>query len=250
MNLSIDNLTTAPILTVNQFKLNKSSGKGYLTCGINLSPASEAAEYLGVDIKTSCPMAGYCGGGCLNKTGMNQMTSHLPARVKRTVLWMRHPKVFLARVKDELTKRFRYARNKGLTPIVRPNLLSDQPKLAKELAREFSNVQFYDYTKLQNFYLHALDNYNITYSFSEKTREIDIQRAVDNDINTAVVFAVKRKEDLPKRVELFGHSLKVIDGDTHDLRFLDPNGVIVGLRWKGSYDRMYEAVEAGFALEI
>lgn len=250
MDLSVEHLSSLNLLTVKQFKLDKSLTEGYLTCGINLSPSDEAAIYTGEDIKSQCPMAGFCGSGCLNKAGMNQMATHLPARAKRTVLWAIHPKVFLEKVKDELRKRFIYARRKGLTPVVRPNLLSDQPKIARALAKEFTDVQFYDYTKLQNFYRHPMDNYHLTYSFSEKTREVDVKRAIEHGINIAVVFAVKRDGSLPTEVNLFGHNLRVIDGDVHDLRFLDPVGVVVGLKWKGSYSRMNDAVKAGFALEV
>jgi hypothetical protein len=38
----------------------------------------------------------------------------------------------------------------------------------------------------------------------------------------------RKKEDLPAQVG----SVPVIDGDIHDLRFLDEKGVIVGLRLK------------------
>jgi len=44
----------------------------------------------------------------------------------------------------------------------------------------------------------------------------------------AVIFA----HGLPAIRNLWGHP--VIDGDKHDLRFLDPRGVIVGLTPKGN----------------
>jgi len=44
-------------------------------------------------------------------------------------------------------------------------------------------------------------------------------------VNVAYVF----KNSIPKKY----NGLKVIDGDKHDLRFLDPKGVIVGLVAKG-----------------
>ncbi len=45
----------------------------------------------------------------------------------------------------------------------------------------------------------------------------------------AVVFACKREDSLPAKWA----GRKVIDGDLHDLRFLDGRGRVVGLRAKG-----------------
>ena len=50
-----------------------------------------------------------------------------------------------------------------------------------------------------------------------------------NGINVAVVFTTSRSEALPETWNRF----PVIDGDLHDCRFLDPTGVVVGLRAKG-----------------
>jgi len=50
-----------------------------------------------------------------------------------------------------------------------------------------------------------------------------------NGGNIAVVFNVKKAQDLP--VEMW--SKKVINGDESDLRFLDPENIVVGLASKG-----------------
>ena len=50
----------------------------------------------------------------------------------------------------------------------------------------------------------------------------------------AVVFATRKGNDLPATwAAPWGDTYTVVDGDAHDLRFLDPAGVIVGLRGKG-----------------
>ncbi len=54
-------------------------------------------------------------------------------------------------------------------------------------------------------------------------------RHLQQGFNVTVVFAVKKGEPLPKT----WNGYRVIDGDIHDLRFLDPEGVVVGLRAKG-----------------
>jgi hypothetical protein len=89
------------------------------------------------------------------------------------------------------------------------------------------DVQFIDYTKITN----RLDkknkipkNYCLTYSQAENNLE-DVKKILKTKYNVATVFRKK----LPKT--WFGR--KVIDGDKHDLRHLDPKKIIVGLRAKG-----------------
>jgi hypothetical protein len=60
--------------------------------------------------------------------------------------------------------------------------------------------------------------------------------------NVAVVFSTKKGFDLPSEYK----GKKVIDGDKHDLRFLDPKGVIVGLRAKGPARQD----ESGFVIHV
>jgi len=237
------------LLTVNQYKLLKGRKQGYMTAGINLSPAEEAEDFL-VNNNTMCAMAGFCGSGCLNKTGLNVFQVGINARIKRTMLFDKDLKEFLARAEKEIQLFIDRAKREGLAPAIRPNLLSDQLKMAKTLAKTFPDVQFYDYTKLTSFYRWPVANYHLTYSFSENTRRVDVVRALKHRINIAVVFGRTRHEDLPDTCTLHGEEFNVIDGDADDLRFLDPVGVVVGLRWKGSKARMNEAIEAGFVVGV
>ena len=75
-------------------------------------------------------------------------------------------------------------------------------------------------------------NYSLTFSRSECNGETALEMAKAG-ANVAVVFDTRKGEDLPKR---WG-SRPVIDGDTHDLRFLDARGRVVGLRAKGPAKR-------------
>jgi len=86
----------------------------------------------------------------------------------------------------------------------------------------FPNRQFYDYTKLTNRKVTAL-NYHLTFSRSEMN-EVDALRMLTNGMNVAVVF-----DTLPAKWA----GVKVIDGTETDLRFLDEKCVIVGLLAKG-----------------
>lgn len=98
----------------------------------------------------------------------------------------------------------------------------------RNIMAAFPKLAFIDYTKLHFRFKRALPfNYHLTLSRSE-TNESACVEALANGVNVAVVFAGLK----PKRWN--GH--RVIDGDAHDLRHLDPRGkqgVVVGLSPKG-----------------
>ena len=127
-----------------------------------------------------------------------------------------------------MTRLVARARRLGLKPAVRINGTSDLPWLAQELAAAFPNVQFYDYTKHPKPWLRTLPNYHLTFSYSGRNLE-DCLEALRHGVNVAVVFTTRRGEALPETWNRF----PVKDGDSHDCRFLDPTGVVVGLRAKG-----------------
>jgi hypothetical protein len=148
-------------------------------------------------------------------------------------------------VKD-ITSLCKKAAKRKLIPVVRLNGTSDLPwerikgSSGLTLMQTFPTVQFYDYTKHPGriwdcHYGSTLPhgnpwppNYHLTYSRSEDNADV-AQSFPFGGVNVAVVFGVKRGQPLPK--EWGGYS--VIDGDINDLRFLDPKGVVVGLRAKG-----------------
>jgi hypothetical protein len=117
----------------------------------------------------------------------------------------------------------------GMKPAIRLNGTSDLPWLAMELAAAFPEVEFYDYTKHPKPWLRTLPNYHLTFSHSGHNMQ-DCSEALEHGINVAVVFTTRRGEALPETWNGF----PVIDGDLHDCRFLDPKGVVVGLRAKGA----------------
>jgi hypothetical protein len=115
-----------------------------------------------------------------------------------------------------------------LKPAVRVNGTSDLPKLALQLADEFRRVQFYDYTKLARPWTRVRSNYHLTFSYSGSNLSESLQ-ALQAGVNVSVVFNTSKGQDLPA----VWQGYPVIDGDMHDLRFLDPQGSIVGLRANG-----------------
>jgi len=77
--------------------------------------------------------------------------------------------------------------------------------------------------------MRARPNYHITFSHSETNLD-ECKRALSHGLNVAVVFDTRKNSVLPS--EFLGRP--VIDGDLHDVRFLDGHkGAIIGLRAKG-----------------
>jgi hypothetical protein len=84
-------------------------------------------------------------------------------------------------------------------------------------------------------------NYDLTFSRSERN-EADCLEVLRQGGRVAAVFATRRGRPLPKTWQGF----RVIDGDKHDLRFLDRGGIVVGLRAKGKA----RADRSGFVIPI
>jgi hypothetical protein len=90
----------------------------------------------------------------------------------------------------------------------------------------YPTIPFPDYTKNPNRFNRALPpNYFLTFSRSE-SNEAQALELLARGHNVAVVFAGDKPE--------IWNGYRVIDGDEHDLRHLDPRGVVVGLSPKGS----------------
>jgi hypothetical protein len=232
------------MVTVNQAKLNKSGKEGVLTGGINLSPYTESLSHGGRNL---CLWAGECATSCLKLAGMNQMTTHLKARIDKTLLWLNEPEVFLGQVKKEIEALLRKAARQTMDVAFRPNLLSDDYALATAVGGMFPDLQMYDYTKYPKPWERVSDNYHLTYSLDVgRGRERTALRCLDKGINVAVVFDLPKDAPMPKLWTLLGETYPMIDGDAHDLRYLDPKGVFVGLRGKRITGGSERAIENGF----
>ncbi len=215
--------TKTRLLSIEQdAKTSKGSKKGYLTGVLYLAPAEEAQT--GYNL---CPMASdECKRACLYGAGMAGVFPTIKAaRVKKTRDYIVDPKAFVERLRADIRSLVRLAKSRGMIPAVRVNGTSDIPKLAMRLAREFPNVQFYDYTKIPRPYQRVLPNYHLTFSFSGTNLEQCLE-SLEQGVNVAVVFPTA---DMPPT----WHGYHVVNGDESDLRFLDARGVIVGLKAKG-----------------
>lgn len=197
------------MLSVSQdAKTSKGEKYGYLTGILYLQPNYR-----------TCPYATKgCREACLNTAGMGAFNSVQTSRKNKTARVLAGD---VAEIITDIEKLRRRAKKRGLIPCVRLNGTSDLEW--DNIIQLFPTVQFYDYTKeweRGNMYT----NYHITYSATEHTTEDMIKDRVRVSANVAIVF-----DEVPE--EYLG--IPVIDGDKHDLRFLDPSGVIVGLKAKG-----------------
>lgn len=244
------------LITQNQMKLQKSVPYGYLTAGLNLAPAHELGTYRAqFRTKTVCAFAGSCATTCLSHAGRNAMPAGLTARLWRTEAFYRDRPAFLTTLTREVTTFARRARRLGLTPAFRPNLLSDLPLLAAHLAATVPDVLLYDYTKVPPGAWADIPGYHRTYSYSERTTAADLRDAVARGASVAVILDIPAHTHgpLPPTLTLHGVTLPVLDGDTHDLRFLDPaQPHYVGLRFKAATlagrRRLTDALTQGLAV--
>lgn len=215
-----------PLLTKGNPKTDKSIKYGYLTAILHLSPAQS------VSTKNLCPFASRgCLKACLNTAGRGadhmvksgiQMVQR--ARALRTVWFEKDKTSFMLQLEKEIRKFIVYAESKGLKPCIRLNGTSDFLVERTGIIDKFPKVQFYDYTAIPvSKRKNIPNNYHLTFSRKEDNEQ-HVTEAINAGVNVAVVF-----KELPKTWK----GLPVIDGDDSDLRFLDPNGCIVGLKAKG-----------------
>jgi hypothetical protein len=209
-------------------KTVKGEKQGYLTGILYLAPAQEASP------KTLCPFStAGCRAVCLYAAGRGAMKSVRDARVRKTKEFLADPKKFVGLIIEDIELLIAQAEKKGMIPAVRLNGTTDIEWEKYGIMEKFPNLQFYDYTKWPAGRRMSIPkNYHLTYSFSEKPNAaLQSVGWKMRGFNTAVVFAGR----LPSswRVGDETYERPVIDGDLSDLRFLDPKGVIVGLKTKG-----------------
>lgn len=206
------------LLTTSNTKTAKSQDFGYLTYILHFAP-SKLSGY------NVCPKASDgCIEVCLNVSGMGIFSNVQEARKTRTLYYFNEREKFMVQLEREIFSAIRKAKKMGLKLAIRLNGTSDIPTLAIAMAKKFPEVTFYDYTKIAKTFDKELpENYHLTFSKSEKN-DSEVKEVLEKGFNVAVVF-----NELPKTFM----GKKVIDGDKHDLRFLDPKGVVVGLVAKG-----------------
>ena len=224
------------ILSVNaDAKTRKGNGDEYLTGILYMTPFK-----LMVDGKArnSCPMAEQAGCvvGCLNTAGRGQMNSVQAARLRKAEWFYRDRDTFMRQLMQDIAKLQNYCLKRGIQPCVRLNGTTDiRWELHKidgyTLFELFPRVQFYDYTKIGNRNVSHIQNYHLTWSYSNANAAYakQMDAALSNGMNVAVVFRHKMAIPVGK-----WRGVPVLDGDKDDLRFKDPAGHIVALYAKGA----------------
>jgi hypothetical protein len=229
------------LLTAGNAKIVKGEALGFMTKGIHLAPANlsgyEACQWR----SKGCTMA------CLNTAGRGQMNSVQDSRIAKTKLFFEQKLAFMEKLAKEIASGIKSAIKKEMTAVFRPNLTSDltweniEDENGQTLMQKFPETQFYDYTKSFGRMAQFLNgelpsNYHLTFSRSEHNWSL-VSMVLEMGGNVAVVF----RNQLPKTWKGF----EVVNGDENDLRFLDKQGVVVGLIEKG----LAKKDETGFVQE-
>lgn len=218
------------LLSTGNPKLIKGQKMGYLSFVLHLAPATLSG-------KETCPKrtAG-CTAACLNTAGRGGMfkkgeTTNViqQARIRKTKMFFEIRDKFFADLVADIKLGIKQAEKANMIPAFRLNGTSDlswekyEVADGKNIFELFPDVQFYDYTKVLGRKTGDIKNYHLTFSNADGNLN-DVLAAKHAGLNIAAVF-----KEVPEKYL----GLPVIDGDETDLRFLDPKGVIVGLKAKG-----------------
>ena len=223
------------LLNGGNYKTSKGESFGWKTYGLHLSPFNISGNNVCPNASTGCAAA------CLNTAGRGIMRNVQEARIRKTQFFFDDREGFLRQLFKEIKSSIKSATKKQLNSCFRLNLTSD---IAWEryIIPAFKDHQFYDYTKsktrMRRFLQGKLpENYHLTFSRSEDTKDAEVKEFCNAGGNVAIVF----RGHLPSEWK----GIKVIDGDVSDLRFQDEQGVIVGLVAKG----LGKKDETGFVVE-
>ena len=236
-------VTVAKEKDTSQRKLAKAIAQGFLSAGIHFAPASmsgyNACSFSTPGCRASCLTFAGQGGIGLDENNINFVQK---ARIARTKLFFEQRGRFWEIFHYEMERFLNYARKRNLTPTFRPNITSDIPweripvgyETRDNMFQAYPLLQFMDYTA---FPLHTRksipDNYHLTFSLKETNLDQALFELQSGNANVAVPFFVNRTKPLPE----VWNGFPVLDGDKHDLRFLDKPGHVVGLRVKGHLAR-------------
>ena len=211
-------------------KIQKGTAKGYLSFILHLAPADLSGNEV-------CPKRTKgCTDACLNTAGRGGMfkrgeTTNViqQARIRKTKYFFADREAFMIDLISDIFKAIKFAKKQGLKPVFRLNGTSDlswekydtglgDPGQVLNIFQVFEDVQFYDYTKVLGRKVKHLKNYHLTFSAADGN-DSDVAEALLQGMSVATVF-----DQIPAGV---------YSADEDDLRFLDPKGIVLGLKAKG-----------------
>jgi hypothetical protein len=209
---------------------------GYLTGILYLAPAN-TTKY------NTCSMAhkAQCAVACLYSAGRGAFNNVQQSRIDKTLFFYESRIEFMDQLVKNVKSLIKKAHSKKLDPLVRLNGTSDIrwetiPVIVDgieyaNIFEAFPNVQFYDYTKDANRKDLPV-NYDLTFSYSGvESFKPYVFKAQSKGMRMAVVF--RKESSIPTMFK----GIKVVSGDSSDVRHLDDQGVIVGLYAKGAAKR-------------
>jgi hypothetical protein len=236
---------TFKLLSTANPKIQKGTKLGYLSFILHLAPADLSGH-------NTCPKAtAGCKSACLNTAGRGGMfkrgeTTNMiqKARIRKTKYFYEDRAGFMLDLAYDIQKGIKMAEKLGLKPVFRLNGTSDLSWekyevpvfCTKNIFELYPNVQFYDYTKVLGRKVADIPNYFLIFSQADGN-EADVSRAMEKGMNVAAVF-----DEVPETYM----GKPVINADETDLRFLDPKGVIAGLKAKGKAKKDY----SGFVIRL
>lgn len=224
----------------NSAKMMKSFEHHVLTYCVYLAPANLAGRTNRGSRINVCPKSEHCRDLCLNASGHNKAdilsngkkdkrkSSINQSRIKKTKLFYNNRDLYMDLLTHEINRDKKYAKRNGYEFSVRLNGTSDlSPEImrrnGKNILEIFPDVQFYDYTKVytRTKLAKIYPNYDITFSFDGYNWN-DCEKYLNDGGKVAVVFDT---HNLPKTYKGY----KVIDANGYDMRYMDPDGCIMGL---------------------
>ena len=165
-------------------------------------------------------------------SGRARFSNVRKARINKTKRFFEDRETFLKELELDIRYLLLEADSKGLKPAIRLNGYSDIlweniiVKDGKNFFELFPDVQFYDYTAFPIRHRNTtIKNYHLTFSRKENTPWELIETTLQGGHNVAIVFS----GEMPQTFRGY----QVINGDTNDVRFNDPQGAIIGLTPKG-----------------
>ena len=220
-------------------KIQKGTKMGYLSFILHLAPADLSG-------RETCPKrtAG-CTAACLNTAGRGGMfkkgeTTNMiqKARIRKTQYFFDNRAEFMVDLYQDIVKAKKFADKQGLIPVFRLNGTSDLSwekytvgTTDMNLFQLFPTVQFYDYTKVLGRKVSQYFNYHLTFSKADGN-DSDVAEALMQGMSVVAVY-----DAIPEGVP---------SADETDLRFLDPKGIMLGLKAKGRAKKDY----SGFVIRL
>jgi hypothetical protein len=220
-------------------KIQKGTKLGYLSFILHLAPADLSG-------RETCPKRTQgCTAACLNTAGRGGMfkkgeTTNMiqKARIRKTEYFFNDRDSFMKDLYQDIVKAKKFADKQGLIPVFRLNGTSDLSwekyevgTTGMNLFQLFPTTQFYDYTKVLGRKTKMYPNYHLTFSKADGN-DADVAEALMQGMSVVAVY-----DKIPEGVP---------SADETDLRFLDPKGIMLGLKAKGRAKKDY----SGFVIRV